>query len=182
MKDVDRLFLREKPARILLAIASHEKPYVSTIVKAVDSTYAHITNILSEMEQHGLVTFFPQGRIKYVKLTDLGKTVAGILGELYNVLGEVEMPLYDEDIARLRKKIASFTPKIDAIYREELKGKKSLTLKDATRISRRFGPYLRELGKIERQAVKSPEIKKDFEKIRKRIDELLQLKERLLGS
>ncbi|MDI6889208.1 MAG: MarR family transcriptional regulator [Methanocellales archaeon] len=182
MKDLKKLFLREKPAHILLTIASHEKPYASTIAKAVDSTYAHITNILSEMEKHGLVAFSPQGRIKYVRLTDLGETVAGILGELYNVLGETKVPLRDEDVNRLRKKMASLTSKIDAIYREELKGKKSLTIKDATRISRRFGPYLREIGKIERHAVKSPEIKKEFEKIQKRMDELLQLREKLLGS
>lgn len=182
MKDVEKLFLREKPARILLAIASQEKPYALAIARAVDSTYAHITNVLSEMEQHGLVAFSPQGRIKYVKLTNLGKTVAGILGELYGVLGEVEIPLHDEDITRLRKKMASLRSKIDSIYREELRGKKSLTLKDATRISRRFGPYLREISKIERQAVKVPELKKDFKKIQKRMDELLQLREKLLGS
>jgi len=182
MKDLKKLFLREKPAHILLALASHEKPYASTIAKAVDSTYAHITNVLSEMEQQGLITFSHQGRVKYVRLTDLGKKVAGILGELHDVLGDVKTPLRDEDVNRLHKKIASLAPKIDAIYREELKGKKSLTLKDATRISRRFGPYLREMGKIERHAVKSPEIKKEFEKVKKRMDELFQLREKLLRS
>jgi DNA-binding PadR family transcriptional regulator len=182
MKDMEKLFLREKPARILLAIASHKRPYALAIARAVDSTYAHITNVLSEMEQHGLVAFSHEGRTKYIELTDLGKTVAGILGELHSVLGNVELPLHDEDVGRLRKKIASLGSKIDTIYREELKGKKSLTLKDATRISRRFGPYLREISKIEKQVAKSPKIKKDFEKVRKRMDELLQLRKKLLGS
>lgn len=78
----EQLFLQEKPTLALLAIWSFQKTYASVITKEINSTFAHTTKILSKMEEHGLVTFTVEGRVKYVELTDHGYRVVDALKSL----------------------------------------------------------------------------------------------------
>lgn len=80
------MFLQKKPCMILLAIARTRKPYISMLMKEADTTFAHTTNILSDMESYGLVEFVSEGRIKYVKLTSTGKEVARSLKAIDDTL------------------------------------------------------------------------------------------------
>ncbi len=78
----EQLFLQEKPTLALLAIWSLQKTYASVITKEINSTFAHTTKILSKMEEHGLLQFTIEGRVKYVELTEHGYNVVDALKNL----------------------------------------------------------------------------------------------------
>jgi len=104
-KDLKQLFLQKKPCSILLAASRLDKPYVSTLMKEADTTFAHTTNILSDMEEYGLIEFVSEGRVKYVKLTGMGK-------ELVRSLRSVDGLL---DGKHLFKKIANLEKSMDRL-------------------------------------------------------------------
>ncbi|MDI6860038.1 MAG: winged helix DNA-binding protein [Methanocellales archaeon] len=176
-ENIENMFLREKPARILLAIAAHDRPYASIISKEADTTYAHTTNVLSEMERYGLISSSQEGRVKYVELTDLGKNIADALKRLIGAFGEVIPQV--EEIPELKEKIAFLRSKVERIYKGDLADKKSLSIKESTRVSRRLGPYCREVRKIGRTSIQDKAIKKEFDELKERIEELMLLKEKL---
>lgn len=71
-KYVPRLFLRIKPAKMLLTLKTGPK-YATVISKEVDCTYSHTVKLLDLFRDFGLVDFEKKGRIKIVKLTALGE-------------------------------------------------------------------------------------------------------------
>jgi len=76
--ELEELFLRKKPVRLLLSIkmgASTPK-YVSVLSKETDCTYSHTVKLLNILEKLGIVEFSKEGRIKYVKLTADGDELA----------------------------------------------------------------------------------------------------------
>jgi predicted transcriptional regulator len=85
-KDLKQMFLQKKPCEVLLAASRLEKPYVSLLMKEADTTFAHTTNILSEMESYGLIVFVSEGRVKYVKLTGIGRELARSLRSVDGLL------------------------------------------------------------------------------------------------
>ena len=80
-------FLRKKPAIALLAIRDLDPAYASKVAKKIDSTVPHTLKILSEMENQGLISSRPEGRIRRVDLTDRGEKAALALSDLMEVLG-----------------------------------------------------------------------------------------------
>ncbi|MEM3421890.1 MAG: hypothetical protein QW315_06520 [Candidatus Hadarchaeum sp.] len=106
-EDVYGLFLQEKPKEIIIYLKKENKPlYTSIISKKVDSTYAHTFNIISELEKLKLVSFKESGRIKLVKLTELGEEVAKTIINLLDLL-----------------KLAELEKELFKIYDKEIKGK-----------------------------------------------------------
>jgi predicted transcriptional regulator len=85
-KDLKQMFLQKKPCLILMAAFRIDKPYVSVLMKEADTTFAHTTNILSEMEAYGLLQFATEGRMKYVRLTRTGKELARSLNSVNGLL------------------------------------------------------------------------------------------------
>ena len=77
INDLEELFLRKKPVRLLLNITLGGTKYVSVLAKETDCTYSHTVKLLELFEQLGLVAFEKSGRIKYVKLTADGTDLAG---------------------------------------------------------------------------------------------------------
>jgi len=73
---LEDLFLRKKPARLLLSIKKQEKPYASLLAKKIDCTYAHTTKLLDKMKTFELVDFKKDGRKKFVTLTNRGQDLA----------------------------------------------------------------------------------------------------------
>lgn len=69
------LFLREKPAKLLLALGSASKKpkYVSTLSREINCTYSHTVRLLDEFNKFGLVKFMKVSRVKYIELTEDGK-------------------------------------------------------------------------------------------------------------
>jgi predicted transcriptional regulator len=75
--ELEELFLRKKPVRLLLNIKIGNNPkYVSILAKETDCTYSHTVKLLEVLESLGIVDFEKQGRIKYVRLTAEGLELA----------------------------------------------------------------------------------------------------------
>lgn len=104
-KDLKQMFLQKKPCLILLAASRLEKPYVSLLMKEADTTFAHTTNILSDMEYYGLIEFVSEGRVKYVKLTGPGRELARSLRSVDGLL----------DGKNLFKKLSNIEKSIDRL-------------------------------------------------------------------
>jgi DNA-binding MarR family transcriptional regulator len=79
------IFFRTKPVRMLVGLIGKPK-YATILSKEVDCTYSHTVKLLNLFESLGLVEFEKRGRIKIVKLTNLGeeiaKRMASVLGKL----------------------------------------------------------------------------------------------------
>ncbi len=106
------LFLQEKPKNILIYLKKENKPlYTSIISREVNTTYAHTFNVLKKLEKLKLVSFKESGRLKLVKLTELGDEAAGVMINLIDLLklGETENELqktYENEIkGRLREQM-----------------------------------------------------------------------------
>lgn len=87
-KKLEKLFLQEKPARLIISMKGGKK-YASSLAKEIDCTYSHCVRILQDMEKYGLVKFEKKGRIKHVTLTPLGEDIAHNLEGLMRVLSKV---------------------------------------------------------------------------------------------
>ena len=88
-RSILNLLLHEKPAGIILSLKSKEKKYPTVLSKENDCTYTHTLKIVEELMEYGLVEFEKDGRIKYVKLTELGEDVAHELEGLVRYLERV---------------------------------------------------------------------------------------------
>ena len=76
--EMEELFLRKKPVRLLLNIKTGGNPkYVSVLAKETDCTYSHTVKLLDIFKNLGIVEFEKHGRIKFVKLTQDGVDLGG---------------------------------------------------------------------------------------------------------
>ena len=76
--EMEELFLRKKPVRLLLNIKMGGAPkYVSILAKETDCTYSHTVKLLDIFRNLGIVEFEKQGRIKFVRLTQDGVALGG---------------------------------------------------------------------------------------------------------
>jgi predicted transcriptional regulator len=74
---LEGLFLRDKPAKILLGLRTNDSPvYVTILSKDANCTYSHTIKILNVLRDLGVVEFEKKGRIKKVILTEDGEEVA----------------------------------------------------------------------------------------------------------
>jgi DNA-binding MarR family transcriptional regulator len=85
---LESLFLREKPALALLAVDEGEPAYPTAVAKAIDSTFPHTCGILAKLEAHGLIKSRPEGRVRYLVLTDRGRKIALALRNLREMMKE----------------------------------------------------------------------------------------------
>ena len=88
---LEDLFLREKPARIMLGLKTTKTPaYVTVLSKEADCTYSHTIKILNAFKKLGIVRFEKKGRIKRVILTDDGWDIAQNLEAMIKKLVQIE--------------------------------------------------------------------------------------------
>ncbi|MFH1445548.1 MAG: hypothetical protein ABIF08_03650 [Nanoarchaeota archaeon] len=88
---LEDLFLREKPAKILMGLKStKDSVYATTLSKEANCTYSHTTKILNQFLKLGLVEFDKKGRIKHVKLTDDGWDIAHNLEAMQKKFVQIE--------------------------------------------------------------------------------------------
>jgi len=89
---LEDLFLREKPARILMGLKTgKDKPVYATILaKESDCTYSHTIKILNAFRNLGIVKFDKQGRIKRVILTDDGWDIAHNVEAMIKKFSQIE--------------------------------------------------------------------------------------------
>ena len=95
---LEELFLREKPARILLGMkTSKDAPVYATILsKEADCTYSHTIKILNVFRRLGIVSFEKKGRIKTVALTDDGWDIAHNLEAMLKKFTQIETSEMEE--------------------------------------------------------------------------------------
>ena len=80
---LEGLFLRDKPAKILLGLRTNEgSAYVTILSKEANCTYSHTIKILDVLRDLGIVDFEKKGRIKKVTLTEAGADIAGHLEDM----------------------------------------------------------------------------------------------------
>ncbi|MCX6815009.1 MAG: hypothetical protein NTY20_05160 [Candidatus Aenigmarchaeota archaeon] len=96
---LEDLFLREKPARILMGLKTgKDKPVYATILaKESDCTYSHTIKILNAFRNLGIVKFDKQGRIKKVILTDDGWDIAHNVEAMIKKFSQIEENAAKED-------------------------------------------------------------------------------------
>ncbi len=89
---LEDLFLREKPARILMGLKTgKDKPvYATVLAKESDCTYSHTIKILNAFKNLGIVKFDKQGRIKMVILTDDGWDIAHNVEAMIKKFSQIE--------------------------------------------------------------------------------------------
>lgn len=99
---LEDLFLREKPARILMGLKTgKDKPVYATILaKESDCTYSHTIKILNMFRSLGIVKFDKQGRIKKVMLTDDGWDIAHNVEAMIKKFNQIEEAAAKEDRKR----------------------------------------------------------------------------------
>lgn len=88
-KFLPKLFLRVKPVKMLSSLRSGPK-YATILSKEVDCTYSHTVKLLDLFKDYGLVDFDKKGRIKMVRLTDLGEDLVGSVENLLMKLSRVK--------------------------------------------------------------------------------------------
>ena len=74
--ELEELFLRKKPVKLLLNIKMGNSKYISVLAKETDCSYSHTVKLLDVFNELGLLEFSKEGRIKYVKLTQDGQDLA----------------------------------------------------------------------------------------------------------
>lgn len=89
---LENLFLRDKPALILLGMKTKSKDsvYATILAKEANCTYSHTIKILNMFQELGLVEFEKSGRIKKVTLTDDGWDIAHNLEAMTKKFSHIE--------------------------------------------------------------------------------------------
>ncbi len=78
-----RLFIRPKPARIMVLLRDSETAWhLSKIAKSSETTYVYVTKLMGTLQKGGYVAVEAKGNRKVVKLTEKGSIVANMLHDL----------------------------------------------------------------------------------------------------
>jgi DNA-binding MarR family transcriptional regulator len=86
LESLDWLFLKEKPTLALLAVEELDPAYAALVSKRIDSTFPYTSSILSQLEELGLISARPEGRVRYLELTSRGRKVTTGLKSLMDAL------------------------------------------------------------------------------------------------
>ena len=89
---LDILFLHSKPVKMLISLKKDSVRYATQVAKSVDCTYSHTVKVLDNFKTLGLVSFNKKGRIKLVKLTDLGTDIAHDFEGIQRKFDKVKIP------------------------------------------------------------------------------------------
>jgi len=81
-----KMFLHERTVEILLRILEAEeqgeKIYPLQISREVGSPYSYVSKVLSDFEENWLIETWFEGKMRVVRLTEVGKKIAEMLKEL----------------------------------------------------------------------------------------------------
>ncbi|MGV8176886.1 MAG: DUF6293 family protein [Candidatus Bilamarchaeaceae archaeon] len=84
-------FLREKPARIIVALRSKEKEYyMSELARETGVSFVYLSKILPGLEAKGLVKMEKQGKKQMVRLTEKGAEIANLIEDLRKRLEQLQ--------------------------------------------------------------------------------------------
>ena len=101
---LEDLFLREKPARILVGLKKAKSTVYPTLLsKEANCTYSHTIKILNLFMKYGIVEFDKKGRIKMVKLTNSGWEIAQNMEVLVRKFNQMEQSPERKDAKKAAK-------------------------------------------------------------------------------
>ena len=83
------IFFRVKPVKLVTCLREGPKN-VTLLSKSVDMTYSHTIKVLDILNEIGLVEFEEKGRVKIVKLTELGEEIARYFDVLLTKLSKLK--------------------------------------------------------------------------------------------
>ncbi len=86
------VFMHAKPVKMLVSLKSESVRYASQVAKTVDCTYSHTVKVLENFKDLGLVKFEKKGRIKIIKLTDVGLEVAHDFEGIHRKFLKIKIP------------------------------------------------------------------------------------------
>jgi DNA-binding MarR family transcriptional regulator len=144
-------FLRDKPALALIAVGDLDPAYAQKVARRIDSTFSHTSKILSRLEDLGLIRARPEGRTRYLELTDRGRQVAIAISNLIDL---VEAP------SRPWKKMERL-----CVVVENVGGVSGTTL------AFRVGPFRRDLAKL--KGISDEDLCLAAEKLDKQIQDMI---------
>lgn len=82
-EDIEEFFINTKPVKIVVKLDDQfTDNYASAISTEVDATYSHTVRIIQRLEEFEIVETERSGRKKELKLTEKGKELAEVFGEL----------------------------------------------------------------------------------------------------
>ena len=89
----DTILLKEKQARILVALKTGQAPWhINTLAQECGATYVHVCNFINTCERLGIVKNEKHGKTKDIKLTEKGSQLAEMVSSIYAVLGPQQVP------------------------------------------------------------------------------------------
>ncbi len=149
-----KFLVQEKPADIVLVLRRGET-YPSLVAKEVGTTFAHAFNVLSRLEEMGVVTSEERGRIRWVKLTERGEELATLLEKLRGLVvvmdAYVELErVYSKEVkSKLREEV-----KVEEVMKklEELRGKVKALAEREDEVGRRARKFQERVEEVEREA------------------------------
>ena len=152
-RNIKALFLQEKPVKTLLTLKRFGEPsYPAVISKEIESTYAHTWRVILTLKELGLVRFEKKGRIKLVKLSELGSSIASEFENLQALL-----------------EVAEADAAIESIYQRKVKGRLRVQI-NRERVLNRLRLQAKRLEKL--AGSKNEEIWKHVRKCLGRIEEI----------
>jgi predicted transcriptional regulator len=78
------LFIKEKPAAIMLALRQTNRLYLSELARKANVSFVYVKKFIPILEQLGIVVLAKEGKNTYVSLTEKGKEISKLLYELAN--------------------------------------------------------------------------------------------------
>jgi DNA-binding MarR family transcriptional regulator len=88
--ELESLFLRKKPVKLIVSLNAEKKKYVTVVAKEIDCTYSHVVKLLDLLKKLGIVNYEKEGRVKFVSLTEEGKEIAKIFESLLKRFSKLE--------------------------------------------------------------------------------------------
>jgi len=90
--EFEMLFFHSKPVKMLVSLKSDDVINATHVSKEVNCTYSHTVKVLEMFKDYGLVKFDKKGRIKVVKLTDVGMDIAHEFEGLARKFSKIKVP------------------------------------------------------------------------------------------
>jgi len=88
--ELENLFLRKKPVKLIISLNAEKKKYVTVVAKEIDCTYSHVVKLLDLLKKLNIVNYEKEGRVKFVGLTEEGKEIAKIFESLLKRFSKLE--------------------------------------------------------------------------------------------
>ena len=83
----ETLLFKDKQTKILLLLKNSDQNwYISKLAKESNTTYVHTCNFILNCEFAGIMKSEKNGKMKKVKLTEMGIVIAGKIEEIYSLM------------------------------------------------------------------------------------------------